>query len=91
MFTMFKEPIAGETDMKKWPWSMRRLIAFLCFVAFLVFGILSIPRAIGGEWALFIPCGLAFAGFVLLTYFTTLGDLKETALKIAGLLGKGEK
>jgi hypothetical protein len=86
ILTMFKEPIEGVTDPKLWPWSMRRGLAFGCFIAFLVFGILSIQRSGTGEWFLFIPCGLAFIGFVLLCFFTTLNDLKEFAVKIAEAL-----
>jgi len=88
MFTMFKEQIQNETDMKKWPWSMRRTLAFGCFLAFILFGVLGIIYFNTGNWFLFIPCGLAFIGIILLLFFTTLQDLKESALKIAEFFKK---
>jgi CHASE2 domain-containing sensor protein len=56
--------------------SMRRVLAFLCFIAFVGLGVAAYPSAAAG-WFVFIPSALALLAMILLLFFTTWADVAE--------------
>lgn len=77
--TMFRE---AEVDGKPGPVSMRRVLAFLSFVAAigLFLGGFFVKKEIG--WYIFIPGIVCIAGSLLLLFFTTWTDVAEVAKAI---------
>jgi hypothetical protein len=56
--------------------SMRRVLAFLSFLAFVGLGILAYAVVSAG-WFVFIPSALALMAMILLLFFTTWADVAE--------------
>lgn len=79
MFRMFCE--ADGTP------SMRRVLAFLCFVAFAALGAVAIPSAAVG-WFVFLPSALALAAMILLLFFTTWADIASIVRAAKGSAGE---
>lgn len=58
--------------------SMRRLLAILFFMVFVVVSIYAIPYAFSG-WYVFIPSILCVVAVILLLFFTTWNDIAVLA------------
>ena len=54
--------------------SMRRVLAFFCFVAFVVLALAAFRFSDAG-WFVFIPAALALVAMLMLLFFTTWSDV----------------
>jgi len=54
--------------------SMRRVLAFLCYLSFVAMGVMAFRYASSG-WTAFIPSALSLAAMLFLLFFTTWSDI----------------
>ena len=75
MFTMFREE--SNEEGKPGPVSMRRVLAFLAFIAAITLFVIGGLHFEKDKWYAFIPGGSCLLFSLLLLFFTTWNDIAE--------------